>query len=298
LVTRAVFLNDGIAEAAVLPALGAGLAWYDLVDGGARAPIFRPCRDFAKAHPFDLANILLVPWSNRISGGGFSHGGTFHALAANVAGEEFPLHGNGFSSEWRVAEASQKHVAMTLESAGPGPSRYRARAAYELNAGALTVRVSATNRGAVALPFGLGLHPWIVRTPVATLQAQAKELVMEDCRHLPECVRPVGARADWDFRIARPLPLGFINNAFLGWDGRASVIWADRGLALDIVADPALSTAIIYSPGEAADFFCFEPVTHPVDAHNLPGGSHANGLAILRPGETLEVASRFAPRRL
>lgn len=278
--------------------MGGGLAWYDLVDDGAPTPLFRPCRDFAEADPFDLSNIVLVPWSNRISGGGFAFGGAFHALAANVAGEEFPLHGNGFTSEWQAAETSRRHVAMTLSSGGPGPFRYRARAAYQLDAGALTMSLAVTNAGHNALPFGLGLHPWIVRTPATTLQAKAREAVLEDSRHLPEGVQPVGARADWDFRAARRLPPGFINNAFIGWDGRASVVWADRELALDIFADPALSTAIIYSPGADAPFFCFEPVTHPVDAHNLPSGPHANGLAILGPGETLGVACRFAPRRL
>lgn len=31
----------------------------------------------------------------------------------------------------------------------------------------------------------------------------------------------------------------------------------------------------------AASFFCFEPVTHPINAHNLPGGPAANGLIVL-----------------
>ena len=52
---------------------------------------------------------------------------------------------------------------------------------------------------------------------------------------------------------------------------------------------------ILYSPSDKADFFCFEPVTHPVDGHNLPGGPEANGLTILAPRETLSAACRFLP---
>ena len=82
-------------------------------------------------------------------------------------------------------------------------------------------------------------------------------------------------------------------SAFLGWDGRAGVLWSERGLALEIVADPPLSIYILYSPGGDSDFFCFEPVSHLIDAHNLPGG--AGGLINLAPQETLSAACQFRP---
>ena len=56
--------------------------------------------------------------------------------------------------------------------------------------------------------------------------------------------------------------------------------------------DPKAST-----PAHDADFFCFEPVTHPVDAHNLPGQAEANGLIVLKPEEEMSNCCRFAPRR-
>ena len=49
-----VTISDGISESAIVPDLGAGLAWYDLVVGGKSAPIFRPCRNPSEAHPLDL----------------------------------------------------------------------------------------------------------------------------------------------------------------------------------------------------------------------------------------------------
>ena len=65
---------------------------------------------------------------------------------------------------------------------------------------------------------------------------------------------------------------------------------------MNIEAEPLLSTYILYSPSDQAGFFCFEPVTHPVDAHNLPGGPERNGLTILAPEETLSAACLFCPR--
>ena len=62
-------------------------------------------------------------------------------------------------------------------------------------------------------------------------------------------------------------------------------------------AEAPMSTYIVYSPAAETDFFCFEPVTHPVDAHNLPGGAEANGLIVLEPAEEMSISCRFAPGR-
>ena len=144
--------------------------------------------------------------------------------------------------------------------------------------------LSLVNLADEPLPFGLGFHPWIVRTAQTLLRAKSEWIALETSNHLPSGTERVSSRPEWDFGSPRELPSGWINNAFLGWDGRADVIWLDRKLALAIAADAPLTVCIVYSPSDKADFFCFEPVTHPVDAHNAPGGLEANGLAILAPG--------------
>jgi aldose 1-epimerase len=291
-------ISDGAAQAVIVPDLGAGLAAYDVVGASGRTPLFRPCRDPSRAGPFDLALNLLVPWSNRISGGGFRFDGRFYPLAPNVPGEPYPIHGNGFSSHWLVERATANSAELSLRSDGPGPFRYEAHASYSLTAGVLTMRLSVRNVGAATLPFGLGFHPWLLRSAETQLQARAERVMLETHDHLPAGEAPVQSRPEWDFAAPRELPSGWINNAFLGWDGRASVLWPERGLELDIEADPPLSTYIVYSPSAGADFFCFEPVTHPVDAHNLPGRPEAHGLTILAPQEAMSATCRFRPRRL
>ena len=295
---RTLAICDGISEAVVVPELGAGLASYDLIAGDGRTPLFRPCRDISRARPFELASNLLLPWSNRISGGGFEFAGTFHPLAPNVAGEPYPLHGNGFSSPWTVESAAEAGASLSLISNGPGPFRYEAHASYELSGGALTMRLSLVNRAQAPLPFGLGFHPWIVRSSDTLLRAAAQRVVLETSDHLPAGEATLASHPEWHFRALRKLPAGWINNGFLGWDGRADIVWRDRKLALEVAADRALGVYLVYSPSGEADFFCFEPVTHPVDAHNAPGGPEANGLAILAPGDFLSAACRFTPRRI
>ena len=293
-------IADGTSEALIVPALGAGLASYDLLARGGRIPLFRPCRDPGRAHPFELAHNLLLPWSGRVSGGGFSFAGRFHRLAPNLAGEPLPIHGNGFSSPWRVAEAAGTRAALTFASDGPGPYRFEARVNYALHRGALTVTLALTSRAASPLPHGLGFHPWFPRTAGTTLRAKAASVTLEDERHLPGDRVPVASQPDWDFSEPRRLPDTWVNNDFSPWDGRAEVTWPERGLHLTMTTggDPHLTTFILYSPSGDAPFFCFEPVTHPVDAHNRPDGPEANGLRVLVPGETLSVGCHFVPEYL
>ena len=291
-------LSDGLAEVEIAPGLGAGLARYDLISHGRREPLLRPCRDLSRASPFDLANILLVPWSNRISGGGFAFGGRFHPLHPNLAGEPMPIHGSGFSAAWETIDASAGSALLALDSDGPRPFKFAAAVRYALEEGALQVAVEVTNRGPEALPFGLGLHPWFPRTPGTTLQARAAVATLEDRLHLPAGQIDVASREDWNFATHRALPHRWINNDFSPWDGQAEIVWRDRGLRLRIEAEDPLAAYILYSPGSDADFFCFEPVTHLVDAHNRAGGPEESGLAILNPGDALTIACRFTPSQL
>ena len=293
-----ITIADDVAEVVIVPGLGAGLARYDYLPGG-RQPIFRACRSLAGAGPFDLSSNLLIPWSGRISGAGFAYRGRVHRLAPNLDGEPLPIHGNGFSSAWTVVAAARTEATLELSSDGPGPYRYAGRVIYALRDGALAIRLAVTSRAADPLPYGLGLHPWFPRTPGTTLRAAAASVTLEDSRHLPAGRVPVAARRDWDFAAPRRLPGAWINNDFSPWDGRADIVWADRDLRLgiDTDGDPHLTTFILYSPASDADFFCFEPVTHAVDAHNRAGGPEANGLHVLAPGETLTIACRFAPGR-
>lgn len=288
-----ITLSDGVAEVDILPEEGAAIARYDYGDAAGRAPIFAPMPFGARA----VASILLVPWSNRISGGGFAVDGRFVALEPNLPGEPFPIHGNGFQLPWRLDHRSETAAGLSLRSEGPSAFRYLAEVTYELEDGALTVTLRVANSANVALPFGLGIHPWLPRTPGMQLAFSATGAWLEDDRHLPLERLPVAGDPAWDYSGGRPLPPGWINNGFDGWDGRARVTWPEHRLGLDITASANLSTCIIYSPDRDATFFCFEPVSHPVDAHNLEHPLQ-HGLVMLKPGEAFAAWSRFAPHRM
>lgn len=289
-------LEDGRTRAGIVPALGGGIAFLEgRLSGRRTVPVLRPWTGRPEDGPFALACNMLLPFSNRISGGGFPFGGTFHEIAPNLAGEPFPIHGDGFQKAWEVERADARSARLFLREGGIGPFRYEARLELRLEEDALDVRLAVTSTAARKLPFGAGFHPWFPRDAATTLRFPASGIWLEDERHLPTRRIGLAKRPQWDFSCARPQPEGWINNAFTGWSGEATVVQPLSGIAVDIGASSNLDTAILYSPGREADFFCFEPVSHAVDAHNQSGQP---GLEILAAGETLAASMRLAWREI
>ena len=293
-----VELSNARLSLGVVPDLGAGLAWFDLCEEDERQPLFRSWPHQGTRDPVDLACFLLAPWSGRISAGGFSFAGEFHALSANMAGEPCPIHGDAWQRAWRVDAVEEQAVTLSLIGGGPGPYQYEGSVRYAIDDDALSIALTVRHRGSTPLPYGVGIHPWFPRSTQTQLRAPATSVWLEDHSHLPTQCQSVDAFPQWDFRTALGLPDAWINNGFNAWNGEAEILWPDRGVGLSIYAEPPLSSYIIYSPGGDADFFCFEPVSHAVDAHNLPGGPAEHGLTILQPGQPLTASCRLVPRWL
>jgi aldose 1-epimerase len=72
------------------------------------------------------------------------------------------------------------------------------------------------------------------------------------------------------------------------------VVWPKRRLSLNIAADT--DYYVLYTP-PSEDFFCFEPVDHPINAMNLAGGASENGMTLLKRGERLTRTFRFTVER-
>ena len=132
-----------------------GLAWRaDL------PPLGRLTHD-----PNALGCYPLVPWSNRISGGGIEAGGRFWPLRPNWPGEPYPIHGDGWRRPWRVERHTEAEIVLTLDSKDAAAVRLPCSA--DLRAGRRRPDHAAfvVHRGAVPAPYGLGFHPWLPRTP-------------------------------------------------------------------------------------------------------------------------------------
>lgn len=271
-------LTAGAVRLQLAPAFGGGIARLDV----AGLPVLRPWQG-AHDNPFSLASNILVPFSNRISGGGFDWNGEHHSLLPNLNGEAFPIHGDGFQRKWSARVANETAL-LTLSDGAFGPWRYSGEQRLELSETAMIVTLSVTNTGGETLPFGCGFHPWFPRNDDTRLRFDARNVWMEDKRHLPTEQLPLRRAIDWSFSSKRALPETLINNGYTGWSGTANIEQGPDAVSCMVSASSNLDTALVYSPDAGADFFCFEPVSHPVDAFHLPGYP---GLQELRPNETL-----------
>lgn len=271
-------LTAGPATVILAPDAGAGVLSLDL----AGWPALSTGAGRPSDSPFAQGMNLLLPFSNRISRP-FAFEGATHPVPANLAGEPFTIHGDGFQRPWKVLSHAPAEATLTL-SGSIGPYAYDAQVTYRLTPSALTAGLTMTNRAAIALPFGGGFHPWFPRHPETRLGFRATGHWPQDNRHLPTTTVPVPPPRDWRFDPPAALPGGWINTAFSGWDGAATI--RQPGLALTL-STTGCDTLILYSPATDAPFFCVEPVSHPVDAHNLPGQP---GLSRLAPGESLGLS--------
>jgi aldose 1-epimerase len=104
--------------AEIVPSLGGGVASFDVVRNGRSREVFRAWPNGGTDDPNALGLYVLVPWSNRISGRGFSFGGECHSLAPNFAGEPCPIHGDGWLSSWCVSSNDSRRVRLEREAGG------------------------------------------------------------------------------------------------------------------------------------------------------------------------------------
>lgn len=277
----------------VAPSLGGGITRFDWRSDGALVPIFRRCRHVAgNTDPNELACYPMLPYSNRIGGGHFGVGDRRVEVPCNRPAEPLPIHGDGWLANWQVAGSDRENVRLTLDRRDGKPYAYCAAQTYTLEGATLVITLEIENTGRDALPFGLGVHPFLVRDAQTQLSAAAAGLWLQGDDWLP--LRHVPAPPAWQFGVAYPLPQTIVNHAFTGWSGQAAVVWPKRRLSLTISADT--DYYVLYTPpGE--DFFCFEPVDHPINAMNLPGGAASHGMTMLARGERLTRSFRFTVER-
>lgn len=277
---RLTLRNDRLL-AEIVPQVGGGLARLDWLGGTEAQPLLRglPPDVTDLPLPGQLACFPLLPWSNRMAPSGFAFEGKRHVPAPNRSGEPCPIHGDGWQQPWRVAAHYATSLILSLDRWDAEPFAYTAELHYTLANDALVVELCVRNAGRTTLPFGLGLHPWMPDPGGARLQAGARSVWMAGPDKLPVLRQDIPAH--WRFDRPAALPQDGVDNVFEGWQGAARISWPQRGLALEVQAD--MDYFILYVP-PGRDVFCFEPVDHPINAHNLPGYP---GLSVLAPGATL-----------
>lgn len=242
----------------------------------------------------ELASFPLFPFSNRVKDGRFSFRGTDVELVRNTP-PDHPIHGHVWQRPSAVLSATASSAELGCSyPGGDWPWAYTARQRFSLSDHELSVELTIQNDSTSAMPCGFGMHPYYERTEGVRLQAEAPVRWVGSQYLLPEWSEPVPP--EWDFRTPQQLsPLAEMDGCFGQFGGTARLSWPEKGVGLEIEADPIFGVMIVYVP-KAFDFFCLETVSNVNDAFNLEArGVAGNGTIVLEPGQSAKGSIRYRP---
>jgi aldose 1-epimerase len=289
---RSLTLSSGTLELELRPSSGGAIGRLGYSGYAGRTAVLRPSPD-------PLQNILqaacfpLVPFANRIRGGCFRFRDQEVRLDPNLAGDPSPIHGQGWTSSWRVESSSDSDAVLAFDhSAGEWPWAYEARQHFRLGEDCLRLRLTCRNVSSEQMPCGLGLHPYFNCGPETRIQTGVEEVWAVDANVLPAARLPATGRYDIsDGKICgRDL-----DNGYGGWSGRAII--SDPAWPFEIeLSSPSARFFQVYSPPEGG-FFAAEPVSHANAALNQPEGDWPSlGIELLEPGDEAALEMRIDMR--
>jgi aldose 1-epimerase len=270
-------LRAGRLALDLAPACGGSIARF-AVEGKGDLLRPTPIEALISGKGNDTACYPLVPYSNRIAEGRLIFDGETYALATNWPGQRHPMHGDGWSRAWRIGQSGARSAELIYEHDGllGWPFRYRAVQSFRLDENRLVIAMSIENLERHTVPAGLGLHPFFVRDADSDLTCHTTGVWLTDAEIIP--TEHVSVPPPWDFARTRRIDEVALDHCFDGWDGRATVRWPSRRLAIELTATETFRHLVIYTPPRRP-FFCIEPVSH---------ANGAIGSTRLPPNATLE----------
>ena len=289
-------LRSGNALLAIIPEVGGCITRYCLKTEEQVLELMRPSTQvgLAAEDPTEMSCFPLIPFSNRIRNGRFSFQGKQIKMLNNFPPEVHTIHGHGWKAPWTVSEVKGNRAVLAYQHfPDEWPFPYLVRQVLELNGPSLTVTLQITNNGKSAMPAGMGLHPYFVRTPLAAITAKTEKMRVNDSENMPLRLQSV--------QESEYLSQGLIvnqkalDNIFRGWNREVLISWPEWNANLKIFTDAPLDFLMIYTPADA-DFFCVEPVSNMTDAFNMMARQDSgHGTKILSPGESFEGKVCFVP---
>ncbi len=250
---------------------------------------------------------VLYPWPNRLSAEPWSFSDRTGRPTVDIVEQVAAIHGLVRWRPFRVESVNQNRCALSLllHPTPAYPFASSIEVAYHLGSMGLTVTTTIKNLDEVAIPFGLGFHPYLaVTTPTiegSTLRVPARAFVAVNARQLPTGeILPVTHHA-LDFTVAKSLNGHELDVSYteLTRDdyGMATVTLIDKDDGcVELSMDRNFPYVQIYTGdqlghGRRRTSVAVEPMTCPPDA--LRSGKD---LVVLQPGQ--HWAGSWRMRRL
>jgi len=242
------------------------------------------------------ASFLMMPYSNRVEDGRFVFEGKKYQLAH---AEKHAIHGDLRFRSWRTIEVTPDRVRCGFDSRlfqdinWPWP--FTAEVEYKLEGDILSSCLLLRNRGASAMPAGLGWHPYFNRK--ITREGEPVILRMKVGVAYPDANNnripsgpPRTLTPEEDFSESRSLDPDYpLDTCFQGYDGNGSIAWPESGVKVSYNCSPICTHLVIYNP-PGKPYFAIEPVTNANNGVNIYSRAEpGSGIVVLKPGETLRA---------
>ena len=307
--------GDAGDRAEVWPALGFNCFSWKTVQGGQTLDLlYADPQLFGDGRPTRSGIPILFPFPNRIRAGRFSWDGRRFQLPQNDGTRKNAIHGFVCRRPWRLVEqgADAQSAFVTGEfqlsredpdSAALWPADFLLHVTYRLLRGRLRVEATVSNPDRLALPFGLGYHPYFCvplvpgeKPEECLIQVPAKSFWMLDETLPTGDKKPVDAARD--FTKPRPFSGVTVDDvltditsggpaapAGLRWNG--TMTQGQR--KLHFFSSPSFRELVVFVPPHR-QAFCLEPYTCLTDAINLQQRGMDVGWLTLQPGQRWESA--------
>lgn len=237
--------------------------------------------------PFFWGSYVMAPWCNRIEAGPARVGRRTVALGSNFA-DGSAIHGQVYARAWEVVGDGELRISVADDG---WPWSYEVVQRIDARATSLRMNVTLVNRSDEPMPAGIGLHPWFRRPVLVAIRGDAVYASNADSRAHPDPVR--GA---FDLRrmgeMAPDIDATWTHLA----DPTVELQWPTLGVAAIMSIESPTLCVVAASPG-SLDAIAVEPQTHaPQGLRRLVNGE-PDGLAMLDPGQALELAVELAFER-
>jgi aldose 1-epimerase len=268
-------LQCGDWQALICTEQGAAFSRLQWRGGDVLVPIPEGAR-----HPGAYGAFWMLPWANRLDGGRIAG----PVMPINRAADGTAIHGLARDLPWEVISAATDH-AVLQQRVQLAPFDYTARLAVALDGDGVFMEMTLRHEGTAPAPYGMGWHPWFIRSAATSLHLNASQRANHNARGLPESLSPcAGIAADEAGLIG-------LDNFFAGWDGAARLTTPAGNLMLTATGDFAAGLQV-YAPA-ASPIICVEPVSHMPDAPNRPALAAAAPMRVLAEGQALRGTIRL-----
>ncbi len=292
---RVYRLENANWQTGIIPEYGGSVVFGRIRRSGIWLDVIRPTPAEQYSKP---SSFLMLPWANRIRDGLLRFEGASWQLQTTTD-DGTARHGDVRKRPWKVADATETRLQMTLDSAAFDDFNYpfalKATLTYELDGADFIWRVDLTSKDERPFPVGFGFHPYFQH------MGDAMPLLQVPCSHyfkLTDAMAdaaPEPVPAALDFRqprgVSQDMPL---DDLLTHRDVKAPVrlIYQDWATEIQMTADPLFKHIILHKAPDGT--LAVEPQTNANDGFTLrENGIDGHGVFVVEPGQTVSGAVRL-----